>query len=95
MGRADFGFGFVSFLVWVKKSRIRYLSFVPLFFFFFSLSYPQGAFTDEACFFFRFERNAEDKKHRPMILSEFTGSYSYSSFRSCLPVNPVRPSPSD
>ncbi|KAL7411649.1 glycosyltransferase family 20-domain-containing protein [Mrakia frigida] len=30
----------------------------------------------------------QDKKHRPMILSEFTGSYSYSSFRSCLPVNP-------
>lgn len=34
----------------------------------------------------------QSKKHRPVILSEFTGSYSYSSFRSCLPVNPVRPS---
>ncbi|TFK96444.1 glycosyltransferase family 20-domain-containing protein [Pterulicium gracile] len=27
-------------------------------------------------------------RHRPLILSEFTGSYSYSGFRSCIAVNP-------
>ncbi|CED85313.1 Trehalose-6-phosphate synthase component TPS1 and related subunits [Phaffia rhodozyma] len=30
----------------------------------------------------------QEGSYGPMILSEFTGSYSYSSFRSCLPVNP-------
>lgn len=30
----------------------------------------------------------QEGRHRPLILSEFTGSYSYSGFRSCLPVNP-------
>ncbi|CAL1697858.1 unnamed protein product [Somion occarium] len=27
-------------------------------------------------------------RHRPLILSEFTGSYSYSGFRSCISINP-------
>ncbi|KAH8915799.1 glycosyltransferase family 20 protein [Atractiella rhizophila] len=30
----------------------------------------------------------QDKTHRPLILSEFTGAYTYSGFRSCLAVNP-------
>lgn len=30
----------------------------------------------------------QDGRHRPLILSEFTGSYSYSGFRSCIAVNP-------
>ncbi|KAI0270653.1 alpha-trehalose-phosphate synthase [Gloeopeniophorella convolvens] len=30
----------------------------------------------------------QDTRHRPLILSEFTGSYSYSGFRSCIAVNP-------
>ncbi|KAI5117721.1 hypothetical protein M0805_006207 [Coniferiporia weirii] len=30
----------------------------------------------------------QEGRARPLILSEFTGSYSYSGFRSCLPVNP-------
>ncbi|KAH9916264.1 glycosyltransferase family 20-domain-containing protein [Epithele typhae] len=30
----------------------------------------------------------QEQRHRPLILSEFTGSYSYSGFRSCIPVNP-------
>ncbi|KAI0370930.1 hypothetical protein BV20DRAFT_966016 [Pilatotrama ljubarskyi] len=30
----------------------------------------------------------QEKRHRPLILSEFTGSYSFSGFRSCIPVNP-------
>ncbi|KAG0698556.1 glycosyltransferase family 20 protein [Suillus ampliporus] len=31
----------------------------------------------------------QDGRHRPLILSEFTGSYSYSGFRSCIAVNPA------
>jgi hypothetical protein len=27
-------------------------------------------------------------RYRPLVLSEFTGSYSYSGFRSCIPINP-------
>ncbi|TBU43087.1 glycosyltransferase family 20-domain-containing protein, partial [Dichomitus squalens] len=30
----------------------------------------------------------QEQRHRPLILSEFTGSYSYSGFRSCIPINP-------
>ncbi|KAI9509923.1 alpha-trehalose-phosphate synthase [Russula earlei] len=30
----------------------------------------------------------QEGRHRPLILSEFTGSYSYSGFRSCIVVNP-------
>ncbi|KIJ64234.1 glycosyltransferase family 20 protein [Hydnomerulius pinastri MD-312] len=30
----------------------------------------------------------QEGRHRPLILSEFTGSYSYSGFRSCIAVNP-------
>lgn len=30
----------------------------------------------------------QDGKYRPLVLSEFTGSYSYSGFRSCIAVNP-------
>lgn len=30
----------------------------------------------------------QEGKHRPLILSEFTGSYSYSGFRSCIAINP-------
>ncbi|KAH8828196.1 alpha,alpha-trehalose-phosphate synthase [Flagelloscypha sp. PMI_526] len=30
----------------------------------------------------------QEDRHRPLILSEFTGSYSYSGFRSCIPINP-------
>ncbi|KAH8112031.1 glycosyltransferase family 20-domain-containing protein [Phellopilus nigrolimitatus] len=30
----------------------------------------------------------QEARARPLILSEFTGSYSYSGFRACLPVNP-------
>ncbi|THG96790.1 hypothetical protein EW026_g5099 [Hermanssonia centrifuga] len=30
----------------------------------------------------------QEGRHRPLILSEFTGSYSYSGFRSCIPINP-------
>ncbi|OSD03743.1 glycosyltransferase family 20 protein [Trametes coccinea BRFM310] len=30
----------------------------------------------------------QEKRHRPLILSEFTGSYSFSGFRSCIPINP-------
>ncbi|TDL26924.1 glycosyltransferase family 20 protein [Rickenella mellea] len=30
----------------------------------------------------------QEGRARPLILSEFTGSYSYSGFRSCLPINP-------
>ncbi|KAI0789217.1 glycosyltransferase family 20 protein [Abortiporus biennis] len=30
----------------------------------------------------------QEKRHRPLILSEFTGSYSYSGFRSCISINP-------
>ncbi|EMD35057.1 glycosyltransferase family 20 protein [Gelatoporia subvermispora B] len=30
----------------------------------------------------------QEERHRPLILSEFTGSYSYSGFRSCIPINP-------
>ncbi|KAF9007082.1 glycosyltransferase family 20-domain-containing protein [Cyathus striatus] len=30
----------------------------------------------------------QDRTHRPLILSEFTGSYSYSGFRSCIAINP-------
>lgn len=30
----------------------------------------------------------QEGRARPLILSEFTGSYSYSGFRACLPVNP-------
>ncbi|THH17685.1 hypothetical protein EW146_g3181 [Bondarzewia mesenterica] len=30
----------------------------------------------------------QEERHRPLILSEFTGSYSYSGFRSCIAVNP-------
>jgi trehalose-6-phosphate synthase len=41
----------------------------------------------------RVTRAAEEGKHGAMILSEFTGSYSHSSFQSCLPVNPVSARP--
>ena len=30
----------------------------------------------------------QEGRYRPLILSEFTGSYSYSGFRSCIPINP-------
>ncbi|KAJ7784837.1 glycosyltransferase family 20-domain-containing protein [Mycena maculata] len=30
----------------------------------------------------------QEARHRPLILSEFTGSYSYSGFRSCIAINP-------
>ncbi|KAI0339176.1 hypothetical protein BDW22DRAFT_1336814 [Trametopsis cervina] len=30
----------------------------------------------------------QETTHRPLILSEFTGTYSYSGFRSCIPINP-------
>ncbi|KAJ8489164.1 hypothetical protein ONZ45_g13684 [Pleurotus djamor] len=30
----------------------------------------------------------QDGRYRPLILSEFTGSYSYSGFRSCIAINP-------
>jgi len=30
----------------------------------------------------------QEGRSRPLILSEFTGSYSFSGFRSCIPVNP-------
>ncbi|TCD64575.1 hypothetical protein EIP91_003902 [Steccherinum ochraceum] len=30
----------------------------------------------------------QELRHRPLILSEFTGSYSYSGFRSCIAINP-------
>ncbi|EDR09311.1 alpha,alpha-trehalose-phosphate synthase [Laccaria bicolor S238N-H82] len=30
----------------------------------------------------------QEGKYRPLILSEFTGSYSYSGFRSCIAINP-------
>jgi trehalose 6-phosphate synthase/phosphatase len=30
----------------------------------------------------------QEVTHRPLILSEFTGSYSYSGFRSCIAINP-------
>ncbi|TFK37501.1 alpha,alpha-trehalose-phosphate synthase [Crucibulum laeve] len=30
----------------------------------------------------------QDERARPLILSEFTGSYSYSGFRSCIAINP-------
>ncbi|KAF5329393.1 hypothetical protein D9619_009236 [Psilocybe cf. subviscida] len=30
----------------------------------------------------------QSEAHNPLILSEFTGSYSYSGFRSCIAVNP-------
>ncbi|KAH7922278.1 glycosyltransferase family 20 protein [Leucogyrophana mollusca] len=30
----------------------------------------------------------QEGRHRPLILSEFTGSYSYSGFRSCIAINP-------
>ncbi|KAG6371761.1 glycosyltransferase family 20-domain-containing protein [Boletus reticuloceps] len=30
----------------------------------------------------------QEGRHRPLILSEFTGSYSYSGLRSCIAVNP-------
>ncbi|EKM52411.1 glycosyltransferase family 20 protein [Phanerochaete carnosa HHB-10118-sp] len=30
----------------------------------------------------------QEGRHRPLILSEFTGSYSYSGFRSCISINP-------
>jgi len=30
----------------------------------------------------------QEERHRPLVLSEFTGSYSYSGFRSCIAVNP-------
>ena len=30
----------------------------------------------------------QEGRYRPLVLSEFTGSYSYSGFRSCIPVNP-------
>lgn len=34
------------------------------------------------------ECQAGKKRPSPLILSEFTGSYSYSGFRSCVGVNP-------
>ncbi|TFK50600.1 alpha-trehalose-phosphate synthase [Heliocybe sulcata] len=30
----------------------------------------------------------QEERRRPLILSEFTGSYSYSGFRSCIAINP-------
>ncbi|KAI0742614.1 glycosyltransferase family 20-domain-containing protein [Daedaleopsis nitida] len=30
----------------------------------------------------------QEQRRRPLILSEFTGSYSFSGFRSCIPINP-------
>ena len=30
----------------------------------------------------------QEQRHRPLILSEFTGSYSFSGFRSCIAINP-------
>lgn len=30
----------------------------------------------------------QEGRHRPLVLSEFTGSYSYSGFRSCIAINP-------
>lgn len=30
----------------------------------------------------------QEERKRPLVLSEFTGSYSYSGFRSCIPINP-------
>ena len=30
----------------------------------------------------------QEGRYRPLLLSEFTGSYSYSGFRSCIPINP-------
>ncbi|KAI0033040.1 alpha-trehalose-phosphate synthase [Vararia minispora EC-137] len=30
----------------------------------------------------------QERRRRPLILSEFTGTYSYSGFRSCIAVNP-------
>ncbi|KAI0053481.1 glycosyltransferase family 20 protein [Auriscalpium vulgare] len=30
----------------------------------------------------------QEERHRPLILSEFTGSYTYSGFRSCIAINP-------
>ncbi|KIJ47269.1 glycosyltransferase family 20 protein [Sphaerobolus stellatus SS14] len=30
----------------------------------------------------------QESRNRPLILSEFTGSYSYAGFRSCIPINP-------
>ncbi|KAJ7630490.1 alpha,alpha-trehalose-phosphate synthase [Roridomyces roridus] len=30
----------------------------------------------------------QEGRHRPLILSEFTGSYTYSGFRSCIAINP-------
>ena len=30
----------------------------------------------------------QEGRYRPLVLSEFTGSYSYSGFRSCIAVNP-------
>ncbi|KAG8760617.1 hypothetical protein FRC14_002463 [Serendipita sp. 396] len=30
----------------------------------------------------------QSERKRPLILSEFTGSYSFSGFRTCLPINP-------
>ncbi|KAI0752115.1 glycosyltransferase family 20-domain-containing protein [Fomes fomentarius] len=30
----------------------------------------------------------QEQRHRPLILSEFTGSYTFSGFRSCIPINP-------
>ncbi|KAG8835268.1 hypothetical protein FRC17_004575 [Serendipita sp. 399] len=30
----------------------------------------------------------QTERKRPLILSEFTGSYSFSGFRTCLPINP-------
>lgn len=30
----------------------------------------------------------QEGRCRPLVLSEFTGSYSYSGFRSCIAINP-------
>jgi trehalose 6-phosphate synthase complex regulatory subunit len=30
----------------------------------------------------------QETRHRPLILSEFTGSYTYRGFRSCIAINP-------
>lgn len=30
----------------------------------------------------------QEGRYRPLVLSEFTGSYSYSGFRSCIAINP-------
>jgi trehalose 6-phosphate synthase complex regulatory subunit len=30
----------------------------------------------------------QEERKRPLILSEFTGSYTFTKFRSCIPVNP-------